>query len=130
VIGVVVIADTGAALQRLSQVVEDLPDVYIIRYCSGRGPVRAATAAAAPDVVLVDEMRWPRMTLTRIADIADGAPVVVCTSRPEARWLGDALRAGARAVVPYSVGATTLRHVMRDVLAAGDDASTDAALAA
>jgi chemotaxis response regulator CheB len=117
VIRVVIVADSGTALRRLSETIGQLPDVHIVRYCSGRGPVEPCITSCAPDLVLVDEMHWPRLTLRRIAEIT--APVIVCTSRPEARWLADALRAGARAVVPHAAGAATLRLVMEDVLISG-----------
>jgi DNA-binding NarL/FixJ family response regulator len=116
VISVVIVADSGAALQRLTETIGELPDVHIVRHCHGRGPLRPQVAARRPDLVVMDEMHWPRMTLRRIAEI--DTPVVLCTSRPEARWLGDALRAGARAVVPHSAGAATLRQVMAEALAA------------
>ena len=115
-ITVVIVADSGAALQRLTEMLSVLPDVHIARHCHGRGAVEAQIAARKPDLVVMDEMHWPRLALRRIAEVQ--APVVLCTSRPEARWLGDALRAGARAVVPHSAGAATLRQVMGEALAA------------
>jgi DNA-binding NarL/FixJ family response regulator len=116
--GIVIVADTGAALQGLTEAARELPHARIIRHCSGRSPVGAAIAAAAPDVVLVDEMRWPRTALLRIAEISAGgrARAILCTSRPEARWHADALRAGACAVVPKAAGATPLRLVVEDLL--------------
>jgi DNA-binding NarL/FixJ family response regulator len=120
VIGVAIIADNGAAMRRLSEVVSELPDVHIVRHCSGGAPVAATVAATAPDVVLLDELRWPGMTVQRIAEISamGDAPVIVCAARLDAGWLADALRAGASALVPRAADATTLRTVIGEVVLA------------
>jgi DNA-binding NarL/FixJ family response regulator len=119
VIGVVIIADSGAGLQRISQVLNELPDVHIVRHCSGGAPVGATIAASAPDLVVLDELGWPRMTVRRITEITEhsAARVILSTSQLEASWLADALRAGASALVPRSANAATLRTVMAEVLA-------------
>ena len=119
-IGVVIVADSGAALQRLSELVSSLPDVDILRHLSGGAPVGATVAAAAPDVVVLDELRWPGMTVRRIAEMSElsRARVIVCASQLEAGWLADALRAGASAVIPRSADAATLRIVLGEVLLA------------
>jgi DNA-binding NarL/FixJ family response regulator len=121
VISVVIVADSGAALRRLSELVNALPDVDILRHLSGGAPVGATVAAAAPDVVVLDELRWPGMTVRRIAEMSElsRARVIVCASQLEAGWLADALRSGASAVIPRSADAATLRIVLGEVLAAG-----------
>ena len=121
-IGVVIVADSGAALRRLSELLSELTDVHIVRHCSGSSPVGATVAAAAPDVTLLDELRWPRMTVRRIVEISElsRAPVILCASQLEAGWLADALRAGASALVPRSADAGTLRTVIGEVVPAGD----------
>jgi len=121
VIAAVIVADRGAALQRISELLNALPDVHIVRHLSGGAPVGATVAAAAPDVVVLDELRWPGMTVRRIAEMSElsSARVVVCASHLEAGWLADALRAGASAVIPRSVDAATLRIVIGEVLVAG-----------
>jgi DNA-binding NarL/FixJ family response regulator len=127
VIGVVIVADSGAALQRLSELMNALPDVDILRHLSGGAPVGATVAAAAPDVVVLDELRWPGMTVRRIAEMSElsRARVIVCASQLEAGWLADALRAGASAVIPRSADAATLRVVLGEVLR-GDTFGTSA----
>ncbi|MDP9262232.1 MAG: hypothetical protein M3O89_09690, partial [Actinomycetota bacterium] len=89
-------------------------------HCSGGAPVGATVAAAAPDVVMLDELRWPRMTVRRIAEIRElsRARVILCASQLEADWLADALRAGASALVPRSADAATLRIVIGEVVVA------------
>lgn len=120
-IAVAVVADSGAALRRLSTSLSGLQDVHIVRHCSGVSPVAAHVAAAAADVVLLDELRWPRVTVRRIEELnaLGRARVIVCASRLEAGWLADALRAGAAAIVPRSADAATLRIVIGEVVAAG-----------
>lgn len=117
-IAVVVVADTGAALRRLSETLDELPDVRIVRYCSGGAPVGRTLAAVDPDVVLLDELRWPRMTVQRVEEITEHARArtIVCAARLEAGWLAEALRAGAAAIVPRSAGSATLQVVIREVL--------------
>jgi DNA-binding NarL/FixJ family response regulator len=119
VIAVMIIADSGAGLRRISQALNELPDVHIVRHCSGGAPVGATVASAAPDLVVLDELAWPRMTVRRISEIGEhsAARVILSTSQLEAGWLADALRAGASALVPRSADAATLRTVMAEVLA-------------
>jgi DNA-binding NarL/FixJ family response regulator len=120
VIGVVIVADTGAAMRRLSEALSELQDVHIVRHCSGGAPVGATVAATAADVVLLDELRWVGMTLRRVAEIAElsRARIILCASQLEAAWLADALRAGASALVPRSADAATLRTVIGEVVLA------------
>jgi DNA-binding NarL/FixJ family response regulator len=120
VIGVVIVADRGAGLSRLSELLNALPDVHIVRHLSGGAPVRAMVAAAAPDVVVLDELRWPGMTVRRISEMSElsRTRVVVCASHLEAGWIADALRAGAAAVIPRSADAATVRIVIGEVLRA------------
>jgi DNA-binding NarL/FixJ family response regulator len=120
-IGVVVVADTGARLRLISEQLNLLPDVHIVRHCNGRSPVAATVAAAAADVVLLDELSWPGMTVRRIAEITQlsHAAVILSASQLEAGWLADALRAGASALVPRSADAATLGTVIAEVVRAG-----------
>ena len=125
-IRVVVVADSGAGLRRLSDVLAGLPDVQLVRHCSGSAPI-APNLITAADLVLLDELRWPRMTVRRIAEIraAGRAFVVVSASDLEAGWLADALRAGASALIPQSADAATLRIVMEEVVLAGARETSD-----
>ncbi len=118
-ISVALVADSGAALEAMTRSVSALPRMDIVRHCHGRAPIGKALARFAPDLVLVDEMHWPRVALQRIAEVRETLPharIVVLAERPEASWLADALRAGASAVVPATAGAETLGLVLAEVV--------------
>jgi DNA-binding NarL/FixJ family response regulator len=117
-ITVALVADTGQAMETMTRAALGLPGVHIVRHCSGRTPVGEALRRFAPDLIVVDEMHWPKLALQRIAEARTAVPaarIVVYASRPEAGWLGDALREGADAVVPVTAGADTLAVVLSEV---------------
>ena len=118
-ISVALVADSGAAMEAMTQSVSTLSRVTIVRHCHGRAPIGRALARFAPDLILVDEMHWPRLALQRIEEIREALPqarIVVRAERPEASWLADALRAGATAVVPATAGPETLGVVLAEVV--------------
>ena len=118
-ISVALVADSGAALEAMTRSVSTLSRVTIVRHCHGRAPIGRALARFAPDLVLVDEMHWPRLALQRVEEIRGTLPharIVVRAERPEASWLADALRAGASAVVPATAGPETLAVVLAEVV--------------
>jgi DNA-binding NarL/FixJ family response regulator len=125
-IAVALIADNGAALEDMTRSVASLPGVSIVRHCHGHARVGAGLQRSAPDIVLLDEMHWPRLALRRLDEIHRVLPearVIVRAARPEAGWLADALRRGASAVVPATAGPETLALVLQEVVAeTGDDA--------
>jgi DNA-binding NarL/FixJ family response regulator len=119
-IKVALVANCGPALEAMTSSLASLSNVHIVRHCHGATPVGRSLAPFAPDLVLIDEMSWPRLALQRIAEVraaVPGAKVVVRTSRPDADWLADALRAGASAVIPQSAGHVTLGIVLNEVMA-------------
>ena len=118
-INVALVADSGAAMEAMTSSVSALARVNIVRHCHGQAPIGRALSRFAPDLVLVDEMHWPRVALQRIEEIRETLPdarIVVRASRPEAGWLADALRAGASAVVPATAGPETLGVVLAEVV--------------
>jgi DNA-binding NarL/FixJ family response regulator len=118
-ISVALVADSGAAMEDMMRSVSSLTRVSIVRHCHGRAPIGRALARFAPDLVLVDEMHWPRLALQRVEEIRETLPharIVVRAERPEAGWLADALRAGASAVVPATAGPETLGLVLAEVV--------------
>jgi len=120
VIKVALVANSGPALEAMTSSLASLANVYIVRHCHGGTTVGRSLAPFAPDLVLIDEMSWPRLALQRIAEVRAAVPdarVVVRTSRPDAGWLADALRAGASAVIPQSAGPATLGIVLNEVMA-------------
>jgi DNA-binding NarL/FixJ family response regulator len=119
VISVALIADSGPALEAMTRSLTALPGVDIVRHCHGHTPLGAGLKRCAPDLVLLDEMHWPRLALQRLDEIHEVLPqarVVVRAARPDAGWLADALRAGASAVVPATAGPETLGLVLQEVL--------------
>lgn len=118
-ITVALIADSGAAMEAMTRSVSTLARVNIVCHCHGHAPVAPALARFAPDLVLVDEMGWPKLALQRIGEIRETLPharIVVRAARPEAGWLAEALRAGASAVVPATAGVETLGLVLAEVV--------------
>lgn len=118
-INVALVADSGSALEAMTSSLASLSNVYIVRHCHGGTSIGRSLRPFAPDLVLIDEMDWPKLALQRIAEVRLTVPfakVVVRASRPEAGWLADALRAGACAVVPRSAGPATLGIVLNEVM--------------
>jgi DNA-binding NarL/FixJ family response regulator len=133
VIAVVLIADNGPALEAMTRSVASLPGVTIVRHCHGHARIGAGLKRCAPDLVLLDEMHWPRLALQRLDEIREVLPhahVVVRASRPDAGWLADALRAGASAVVPATAGADTLAVVLKEVVSEQGDLTQPTRMAA
>jgi DNA-binding NarL/FixJ family response regulator len=119
VISVALVADSGSALEAMTASVSTLERVHIVRHCHGHAPVGPALRRFAPDLVLVDEMGWPRLALRRIAEVRamfPAARIVVRAGQPDASWLGEALHCGASAVVPATAGAETLARVLEEVV--------------
>ena len=118
-ISVALIADSGPALEAMTRGLAALPGVDIVRHCHGHTPIGPGLKRCAPDLVLLDEMHWPRLALQRLDEIHEVLPqarVVVRAARPDAGWLADALRAGASAVVPATAGPETLGLILQEVL--------------
>ena len=133
-ISVALVADSGTAMEEMTRSVSTLSRVNIVRHCHGRAPIGRALARFAPDLVLVDEMHWPRLALQRIEEIRETLPharIVVRAERPDAGWLADALRAGASAVVPATAGPETLGLVLAEVVSEHNlDVHAESAIAA
>jgi DNA-binding NarL/FixJ family response regulator len=116
----IVIADSGSALSSLTSALVAFDGVDIVRHASGRTRVESLIRSFAPDIVLIDEMRWPPLALARIAEVRRAAPaasIVVLAERLEGSWLADALRGGAAAVMPAGADPETFRQVLSEVLA-------------
>jgi DNA-binding NarL/FixJ family response regulator len=113
-----VIADSGPTMADLTRALFALKSIEM-RHASGRTHVSALVRAFEPDLVLVDEMHWPKLALTRIAEVRRAAPdaaVIVLANDLEGTWLADALRLGAAAVMPAGADDETFHQVLADVL--------------
>jgi DNA-binding NarL/FixJ family response regulator len=118
---VVIAAGSGPGLANLTTAVASVPGAYIVRHLSSAGPLERLVASLAPDLVILGDLFVPHHALARLAEVQRAAPaakVVVISSRPEAGWLADALRAHASAVLPGNLEPHTLAVVLREVLAA------------
>ena len=132
-ISVALIADSGPALEAMTRSVAALPGVTIVRHWHGHARIGAGLKRCAPDLVLLDEMHWPRLALQRLEEIRGLLPqarVVIRASRPDAGWLAAALHAGAAAVVPATAGPETLAVVLKEVVSETGDESQPARMAA
>ena len=127
---VAIVADSGADMAQLTASGTDLRNVEIVRHASGRAPVLQLVTAQRPGLVLISEMSPRRLTLERLSEVRAGAPeavVIVVAADAGSRWLAQALRAGATAVVP---GGSPLATVLNEVLSPNPAAATPVALAA
>jgi DNA-binding NarL/FixJ family response regulator len=118
VIRALVVADSGAVMAALTEALWAMPGVDIVGHASGRTSVGAIAASMRPDVVLVDEMRWPVLGLARIRELraaVPGAAVVGLCDSADGDWIRAGLDAGASAVVPRALDATTLTTVLGEV---------------
>jgi DNA-binding NarL/FixJ family response regulator len=116
---VVIIADSGAEMARLTSEVHATRGMSLVRHASGRASVADIVADHAPTLIVLGEMSPRRLVLERLAEIRQASPasrVVVVATEADARWLGIALSAGASAVVPGGPSSTALGTVMQEVL--------------
>jgi two-component system response regulator DesR len=130
---VVIIADSGADMARLTAIVHSAPGMVLVRHASGRAPVASIVADHRPSLIVLGEMSPRRLVLERLAEIRSASPAsrtVVVASSADARWLGAALAAGASAVVPGGPSAEALGTVLREVLQSDPAAATALAQAA
>jgi chemotaxis response regulator CheB len=92
---VVLVADSGEVLARLTSAVGRIPGAYIIRHGSSARPLDRLLTALAPDLVVVGELLEPMNVPARLAEVARAAPsaqVVVAPGDLEPPALGDLLR--------------------------------------
>jgi DNA-binding NarL/FixJ family response regulator len=116
---VVIVADSGAEMARLTAILHAVPGMVLVRHASGRVPVTSIIADHQPSLVVLGEM-WPRrLVMERLAEIRRASPgsrTVVVATDSDARWLGTALDAGASAVIPGGPSAQALGTVLQEVL--------------
>jgi DNA-binding NarL/FixJ family response regulator len=116
---VMVVADCGTPMASLTTALARIDHLDIVRHASARGPLGPMVRKLEPDLVFIDEVHWPALILTRVAELREHAPraaIVVLTSHPDAPWLADALRAGATAVATTELDHPTLARLVGEVL--------------
>jgi chemotaxis response regulator CheB len=92
---VVLVADSGQVLARLTSAVGTVPGAYIIRHSSSSRPLDRLLTALAPDLVVMGELREPVNAPARLAEVARAVPsarVVVAPGDLEPPALGELLR--------------------------------------
>ena len=115
----VVIGDGGPASELLTRALGGVPAVELVAELVWRRFSRSAIEDAQPDLIFIDEPSWSPLPLAVIREArcaAPGAVVVVRAADATAQWLADALLAGASAVLPAVVDATTLGIVIQEAL--------------
>jgi DNA-binding NarL/FixJ family response regulator len=117
---VLVAADSGSTMRKLSAVVAEINGALIVRYANNRTRLDGLLGADAPDLVVLADLQTAENALARLAEVRRATPsakVVLITADTDASWLGDALRAEASAVLPGNPGPAALGIVLREVLA-------------
>jgi DNA-binding NarL/FixJ family response regulator len=130
---VVIIADSGADLARLTASVRTVPGAEIVRHASGRTSVARLVARDSPSLVVLGEMTPRRLTFERIREVRSASPqsiVVVIAATAGARWLAEALRSGATAALPVETGPAALGAVLEESLTSDHPGAASPALAA
>jgi DNA-binding NarL/FixJ family response regulator len=130
---VMIVADNGAELARLTASVRTLREAEIVRHASGRTSVARLAARYAPSLVVVGEMSPRCLTFERIREVRAACPrstIVVIAATAGARWLAEALRAGATAALPVETGTAALGAVLEEAQAPDQVGAAPAALAA
>ena len=127
---VVIIADSGAEMARLTATVHAAPGMVLVRHASGRAPVASIVADHQPMLVVLGEMSPRRLVLERLAEIRRVSPdsrIVVVAEDADAGWAAPSAparppssrrpeRRGARHGAP---GGPRRRHRRRGAHAAG-----------
>jgi DNA-binding NarL/FixJ family response regulator len=127
------IADSGQDMARLTACVSGMREARIVRHASGRAPVARLVAAQGPTLVLIGEIRPFRLTFERLTEVRVAAPaasIVVVAAEAESRWLAEALRLGATAVLPGGLGTNAIVAVLQELTASTPGGAPPLALAA
>jgi DNA-binding NarL/FixJ family response regulator len=130
---VVIVADSGAEMARLTASVQRIRGAEIVRHASGRRSVAQIVARYAPTLVVVGEMTPRRLTFERVGEVRTASPhtiVVVVAATAGARWLREALQVGATAALPRETGPAALGAVLEETLAIDPAGAAPPALAA
>jgi DNA-binding NarL/FixJ family response regulator len=120
---VVIVADSGSAMQAITSTVMSIRGAHIVGYCSSRTRLERILARARPDLVVLADVPTLDVALARLMEVKSAtatAKVVVISARSDAGWLAEALRARAAAVVPGRLDPRTLGLVLREVVDEAD----------
>lgn len=115
-----IVGDSSPARASLTRALCSLEGVEVIAHARGRSSVFSLVETLRPDVVFVDEQRWTGHAIARVRDALAAYPptvVIGLVELSDAGWIVEGLRAGAAAVVPRELGASTLGLVLDEALA-------------
>jgi DNA-binding NarL/FixJ family response regulator len=115
-----IVADSGATMAALTTAVTAVKGSHIVRYGNSRTRLERLVAPAAPDLIVIGDLRTSADALLRLSEIGRSAPdakVVLIGDGPAVRWIPDALRARAAAVMPGNVPPHVLAIVLGEVIA-------------
>jgi len=130
---VVIIADNGAELARLTASARTIRGAEIVRHANGRTPVARLVARYSPTLVVVGEMSPRRLTFERVSEVRRACPqttIVVIAATAGARWLAEALQSGATAALPAETGPAALAALLEESLTTDRAGAAPPALAA
>jgi DNA-binding NarL/FixJ family response regulator len=131
VIRALIVADSGAVMRSVTARLCDVPDVEIVAYAHGRSRLEGIVRAARPDLVVIDQMAWVGLALSRIREIRAAHPPAVIVGlavRADTSWVVDGLRAGAACVVPRDLEPATRGILLHEVMERHADAPDPAEL--
>ena len=117
---IAIVANRGADMARLEASVLALRTAEVVRRANGRASVTWMMATDQPSLVLIAELSSYQLTVERVRETRAAAPdadIVVVAAGAGSRWLADALRAGATAVLPGGLSPQALAAVLQEVLA-------------
>jgi DNA-binding NarL/FixJ family response regulator len=115
-----VIGESSRTRASLTRALCSIERIDIVAHARGHASVFALVEMLRPDVVFVDEQRFAGQAVARVREVRAACPAAVViglVDRPDAGWIVDGLRAGATAVVPRDLHATTLALVLDEALA-------------
>jgi DNA-binding NarL/FixJ family response regulator len=118
VTSVLVITDQPATTAAVRSAIDSVPGARVVGAVSGSDPI-ALQGAGQPELVVLGDVQTAGHALARLAElrrVAPAAKAVVVSSRCDAGWLADVLRASAAAVVPGTLEPRALALILRDVV--------------
>jgi chemotaxis response regulator CheB len=116
---VLIVADSGSTMEAITSAVTGLRGAHIVSYGNNRTRLERILGRARPDLVVLADLRTVEGALVRLMEVERAMPrakVVVISARKDARWLTEALKARAAAVLPGSLEPRTLGVVLREVV--------------
>jgi DNA-binding NarL/FixJ family response regulator len=114
-----IIADHALAAEAIRRELRHGGGCSVIGYVDGRRPCGLAVAQAAPDVVVIDEMRDGAMMLERIPEARAAVPaakLVLVTANLDRALLRQAAAAGIDAAIAKTVHPGSLGVFLREML--------------